>query len=502
MAAPAARFAGITKRFPGVTALHDVSFEVAAGSCHAVCGENGAGKSTLGKILAGLLAPDAGTLWLEGREVRFGSPRNALAAGVAMVHQELALCGNLSVAENLCLGSLPARRAFVSRRRLHERARELLASVGADTDPSRRVDTLTVAEQQRVQIAAAVGSGARVIVFDEPTSSLAEPEAVRLYNLIGQLTAGGVTVLYVSHRMHEIFRLCDTVTVLRDGQHVATQPTTSLDEASLVQLMIGRKLDQYFPAHVGHARGKELLRVEALTHPGRFDNVTFSVHAGEVVGLAGLVGAGRSEIAQALFGLDAEVAGAVYLRGQRVRVRSPRQAMALGFGLVPEDRKRQGLVLSLLARENTTLPTLHQVSRHTWIQRRRERALALEYFDRLGVRASLCEATTSALSGGNQQKLVLAKWLAAGSRLLILDEPTRGVDVGAKAELHAWIDRLASEGTGILLISSELPELLNLSTRIIVLRGGRIIGEVARDRADQDLLLRMMTGLDASAAVA
>ncbi len=502
MASPAVRFSGITKRFPGVTALDDVSFDVAPGSCHAVCGENGAGKSTLGKILSGLIHPDAGSMSLDGNAVHFNSPRDALRAGVAMVHQELALCENMSVAENLCLGSLPARLTFVARDRMDARARDLLATVGAQTDVSRPMGSLTVAEQQRVQIAAAVGSGARVIVFDEPTSSLAEGEAVALYELIGRLTASGVTVLYVSHRMHEIFRLCDTVTVLRDGRHVATRSVASLDEGSIVQLMIGRKLDQYFPAHVGGQRAEELLRVEGLTHPGRFENVSFAVHAGEVVGLAGLVGAGRSEVAQAIFGLDPRADGTVYLAGRRVHIRSPRHAMALGVGFVPEDRKRQGLVLSMAARENTTLPTLSRLARHTWIQRRREREVTLEFFQRLGIRANLIDAGTSSLSGGNQQKLVLAKWLAADSRVLILDEPTRGVDVGAKAELHAWIDRLASNGVGILLISSELPELLNLSTRILVLRAGRITGEVPRDRADQDLLLRMMTGLGGAEAVA
>lgn len=502
MAEPAVRFGGITKRFPGVTALNDVSFDVAPGSCHAVCGENGAGKSTLGKILSGLIPPDEGTIFLHGSPERLGSPRDALQAGVAMVHQELALCENMSVAENLCLGALPSHNTFISRKKLHDRARDLLAAIGATTDVTRRVGDLTVAEQQRVQIAAAVGSGARVIVFDEPTSSLAESDALRLYALIAQLNARGVTILYVSHRMHEIFRLCDTVTVLRDGRHVATQPTSSLDEAALVQLMIGRKLEQYFPEHVRAETGAELLRVQKLSRPGRFEEVSFSVSAGEVVGLAGLVGAGRSEVAQAIFGLDPDATGQVFVDGRPVTVRSPRHAMALGLGFVPEDRKRQGLVLSLVCRENTTLPTLEHLAQYTWVQRRRERELALEYFERLGVRTNLMDAPTSSLSGGNQQKLVLAKWLAARSRVLILDEPTRGVDVGAKAELHAWIDKLASSGVGILLISSELPELLNLSTRILVLRNGRISGEVPRERADQDLLLRMMTGLDQTEAVA
>jgi ABC-type sugar transport system ATPase subunit len=502
MTAPAVRFDGITKRFPGVVALDDVSFDVTAGSCHAICGENGAGKSTLGKILSGLIAPDEGRILLHGDPVRFAGPRDALQAGVVMVHQELALCENMSVAENLCLGALPARHTFVSRRALRARARELLAAVGATTDPSTRVADLTVAEQQRVQIASAVGSGARVIVFDEPTSSLAEADALRLFELIGQLRARGVTILYVSHRMHEIFRLCDTVTVLRDGRHVATQPTASVTEAALVQLMIGRKLDQYFPDHVRREPGPELLRVERLSHPGRFEDVSFHIRAGEVVGLAGLVGAGRSEVAQALFGLDPDATGRVFVDGQPVAVRSPRHAMRLGLGFVPEDRKRQGLVLSLVCRENTTLPTLERISRYSWVRREREREVTLEYFSRLGVRANLVDAGTASLSGGNQQKLVLAKWLAANSRVLILDEPTRGVDVGTKAELHAWIDRLASSGVGIVLISSELPELLNLSSRILVLRAGRLMGEVPRDRADQDLLLRMMTGLDNSEAVA
>lgn len=502
MAEPAVRFAGITKRFPGVTALNDVSFEVAAGSCHAVCGENGAGKSTLGKILSGLIPPDDGKIYLHGNVVRFGSPRDALKAGVVMVHQELSLCENMTVAENLCLAALPSRRTFVSRPALRARARELLAAIGATTDVTRLVGDLTVAEQQRVQIAAAVGSGASVIVFDEPTSSLAESDALRLYALIEQMKAGGVTIIYVSHRMHEIFRLCDTVTVLRDGHHVTTQPTASLDEADLVQLMIGRKLAQYFPEHVRAESGAELLRVQNLSHAPRFQDVSFSVHAGEVVGLAGLVGAGRSEVAQAIFGLDPDATGTIHVDGRPASIRSPRHAMALGLGFVPEDRKRQGLVLSMVCRENTTLPTLEQLARYTWVQRRRERELALQYFERLDVRTNLMDAPTSSLSGGNQQKVVLAKWLAAHSHILILDEPTRGVDVGAKAELHAWIDRLASSGVGILLISSELPELLNLSTRILVLRDGRICGEVPRERATQALLLRMMTGLDNSEAVA
>ncbi|HEX5439141.1 MAG TPA: sugar ABC transporter ATP-binding protein [Gemmatimonadaceae bacterium] len=501
MTSPAIAFSGLTKRFPGVVALKEVSFEVQPGCCHAVCGENGAGKSTLGKILCGIQQPDAGTVRLDGRDVRFTSPRDARAAGVSIVHQELAFCENLTVADNLCLGQLPARWTFVSRAQLRARAVSLLANIGATIDPGRRMATLSVAEQQLVQIASAVASGARVIVFDEPTSSLSEGETARLYTLIRQLKERGVTLLYVSHRMPEIFRICEYATVLRDGQHVSTEPVASLDESTLVHRMIGRHIEQYFPAHISGAPGAEMLRAEGLTHPGRFHDVSFSLHAGEVLGLAGLVGAGRSEIAQALFGLDPIASGTVYVRGQRARIRSPRDAMALGLGFVPEDRKRQGLVLSMRARENATLPTLAtMLSRLGWIRRGAEQEVAHTYLEPLRLRASAMGAPTVGLSGGNQQKLVLAKWLAAHSDILLLDEPTRGVDVGAKAEMHAWIDQLASGGAAVLLISSELPELLNLSTRILVLRAGRVVGEVAREDATQDVLLRMMTGLDAPAA--
>jgi ABC-type sugar transport system ATPase subunit len=494
----AVRFSGVTKRFPGVVALHDVSFEIAQGSCHAVCGENGAGKSTLGKLLSGIDRPDEGTIEIDGRPVRFNDPAEALAAGVAMVHQELASCSNLSIAENLCLGRLPSRWTFVDRDAMRARAIELLADIGAENDTAQPMSSLSVAEQQIVQIASAVGSGARVIVFDEPTSSLSEGEAARLYDLVARLTARGVTLLYVSHRMPEIFHLSDRVTVLRDGELVATRSTAELDERELVKLMIGRRLEQYFPRHRTASPGEELLSVHDLACAGKFEGVSFSLRAGEVLGLAGLVGAGRSEIAKALFGLEPGVTGGVRVHGTPVRIRSAREAMQLDIGLVPEDRKLEGLVLSMSALENVTLPVLERVSTSSWIRKDDERAVAQEYFDRLHLKVASADAPASGLSGGNQQKLVLARWLAAGSRILMLDEPTRGVDVGAKAELHEWIDQLASEGHAILLISSELPELLHLSTRIIVLRHGRMVGEVSREAATQEGLLRMMAGLAAA----
>jgi ABC-type sugar transport system ATPase subunit len=498
VAIPAVRFSGITKRFPGVVALNGVSFDVAPGSCHAVCGENGAGKSTLGKLLCGIDLADEGTIEIDGRAVRFSNPAEALAAGVAMVHQELASCSNLSVAENLCLGRLPSRWLLVDRAAMHARASELLKDIAPEIDVAKPMSSLSVAEQQLVQIASAVGSGAHVIVFDEPTSSLSEVEAARLYDLIPQLTSLGTSLLYVSHRMPEIFRLADHLTVLRDGEHVATRATAELNETELVQLMIGRRLEQYFPAHVSAEPRDELLSVRDLTCPGKFEGISLSLRAGEVLGLAGLVGAGRSEIAKALFGLDPNASGTICMRGAPVSIRSARDAMRLGIGLVPEDRKHEGLILAMSALENVTLPLLETVSSNSWINDRAERALAQKYFDRLRVKVANPDAPASGLSGGNQQKLVLARWLAAGSRVLILDEPTRGVDVGAKAELHEWIDQLASDGHAILLISSELPELLHLSTRIIVLREGRIAGELPRESATQESLLRLMAGLRAA----
>jgi ABC-type sugar transport system ATPase subunit len=496
---PAIRFEGITRRFPGVLALEDVSFDIAAGSCHALCGENGAGKSTLGKILGGISAPDAGRVVVFGEPVSFAGPQQALAAGVAIVHQELAFCDNLSVAENLCLGSLPARGPFLSREAMAIRAEEMLSGIGASIDVNRLVGELSTGQQQMLQIASAVGRGARVIVFDEPTSSLSQHEAEKLYTLIASLRERGVTLIYVSHRMDEIFRLCDTITVLRDGRHVSTQPAAGLTEAALVEAMIGRPLGEYFPKHLHAQAGKELLRVEGLSSPPRFHDVSFSLRAGEVVGLAGLVGAGRSEVARALFGLDPEATGNVWIDSVAGLPRSPADAMRAGVALVPEDRKRQGLVLSMSALGNTTLPTLPALSRLTFIRHQAERALARAYFERLHVRASALDALAAGLSGGTQQKLVLAKWLAAKCRILILDEPTRGVDVGAKAEIHELIDELASAGHAVLLISSELPEVLHLSTRIIVLRGGRIAGELPRSGATQAALMRLMAGTAAPA---
>ncbi len=458
-------------------------------------GENGAGKSTLGKILAGIFPHDEGEIWIDGRPVRFTEPRDALRIGIGIVHQEMVFCENLSVAENLCLGTLPTRGSFVSRRLMDTRARQMLTTIEADIDVRLPISALSIGQRQLVQIAAAIGSGARVLIFDEPTSSLSHVEVERLFEQIERLKSQGVTTIYISHHLDEIFRLCDHVTVLRDGQHVATTPTRALDEAALINLMIGRTLEAYFPVHVQSDPGVEVFRVEDLTSPGKFEHISFTVHAGEVVGLAGLVGAGRTEVLEALFGLDPMATGQIYISGRPVHIRHPIDAMKSGIGLVPEDRKRYGLVLPMRVRENIALPTLERRARFGWVRSTEEVALARTYVRQLDVRTPSTETATVGLSGGNQQKLVMAKWLAAQCRILFIDEPTRGVDVGAKLEMHALIDQLAHNGTAIVLVSSELPEILNLSTRILVLRDGRLSGSLAREEADQATVMRLMAGV-------
>ena len=494
----AARFESISKRFPGVRALDSVTLEIAAGSCHALCGENGAGKSTLGKVLAGIHVPDEGRVLLHGQPVHLSTPRDARLAGVGMVHQELAFCDHLSVAENLCLGALPATRRIVNRDAMEMRAEEMLGEVGARIDVREPVGRLSTAQQQLVQIASAVGAGARIIIFDEPTSSLSLVDAERLYELIARLKQRGVTCLFVSHRMAEVYRVCDTVSVLRDGAHVGTHATSSLSEPELVQLMIGRALSQYFPRPTPETPGDEVLRTERLSVEGQFDDVSLELRAGEVVGLAGLVGAGRSEVARALFGLEPISRGDIVVKGKRASLRSPRDAIALGIGMVPEDRKHQGIVGSMSVLHNAGLAILRRVSALGWINRRKESDRVTTVLNRLGVKSDP-HVPVATLSGGNQQKVVVARWLATEASILILDEPTRGVDVGAKAEIHALIGELAARGAAVLLISSELPEILGLADRIIVLREGRVAGEVARGRANQETLLRLMAGLSPTA---
>jgi ABC-type sugar transport system ATPase subunit len=492
---PFLSFHGIGKKFPGVNALENVSFEVRRGACHALMGENGAGKSTLGKILAGVYTPDVGEIRLNDVPVAPSDPLAARRLGVAMVHQELAFCPNLSIAENLCLGSLPARYGVVHRSEMRRRATEMLREIGADFDVDLPISRLSTGQEQLVQIAAAVGTGAKIIVFDEPTSSLSVAESEHLFSLLAHLRQRGITVIYVSHRMDEIFRLCDAVTILRDGRQVATEMISETNPERVIRQMVGRDVDTHNPAHLSQPLGDELLRVENLTSPGKIDNVSFSVRAGEVLGFAGLVGAGRSEVAQAIFGLDPAATGRVFVGGRELKLGSVRQAMAARLGLLPEDRKRMGLVLSMNCRENTSLATLDRLSRLGFVRRREESIVAKRYSDRLRVKTPSLESVTGGLSGGNQQKIALAKWLVRDCRVLFVDEPTRGVDVGAKAEIHKLLDELACQGLALIVISSELPEVMNLSRRIAVMRQGRLVGELPRSEFSQPALMRLMAGV-------
>ena len=483
----------ISKTFPGVRALDDVSVPFERGSVHALMGENGAGKSTLGKIIAGVYTPDSGVIRIEGNEVKPTDPLSAQKLGIALVHQELAFCPNLSVAENLQLGTMPTKSGFVDRAQLKDRARALMHEIAADhIDVDTPLEQLTTGEEQMVQIAGAVGVNARIIIFDEPTSSLSVKESEQLFALLNRLKAKGVCLIYVSHRMDEIFRLCDTITVLRDGKHVATEPAAQTNREQLIRQMVGREVLTRRPKHLDITLGDEILRVESLSSTGKFENVSFSVRRGEVVGMAGLVGAGRSEVAKAIFGLDPAATGKVFIKGQPMPLRNIKESMRHRIGFLPEDRKKEGLVLGMNITDNISLPHLDYFSHVGFVDRKREVAEVGKLTQRLRVKAPSIESITAGLSGGNQQKVAIAKWLARSCDLLIADEPTRGVDVGAKAELYQLLDEVACQGLAILMISSELPELLNLARRIIVMREGFLTGELSHEQFSQEALLHLM----------
>jgi ABC-type sugar transport system ATPase subunit len=490
--APCVEFDRITKRFGGTKALDAVTLSVALHEVHALVGENGAGKSTLGRILGGIHRADEGTLRINGRTAVIRTVHDARDAGIGIVHQELALCRNLTVAENLCLGRMPGW-IFLDGKKALAGARTLLADIAPEIDVHLPLRELSIAQCQLVQVAAAIGTGARILVFDEPTSSLTEADTRRLMTLVAGLRAKGFTIIYVSHRMEEVFELADTISVLRDGRLAGTLRRSEATEDRLVRLMIGRPLEPG-RGNPAPATRLPLLRVEQLSSPGRFDNVSLTVGSGEILGIAGLVGAGRSEVASALFGLDAACSGSVTLDGKQIASLSVRGRMDAGLAYIPEDRKLQGLALELSCRKNFSLTIPEKIRSWFFLNSWKESRLIEAFFGELGVKAASPEAPASSLSGGNQQKIVLAKWLARRAKLYILDEPTRGIDVGAKAAIHGIIRSMAEEGAGILLISSELPELLALSHRIAVMRGGKISGEMPASAATQEGLIRLMSG--------
>jgi ABC-type sugar transport system ATPase subunit len=486
-AVPALRMSGISKSFPGIRALTEVTLEVAAGEVHAIVGENGAGKSTLMKILAGIYQPDEGTIQLQGETVRIAGPIDARKRGIGMVYQELNLVPDLTVAENITLGSPPSRFGVVDRKALRARADEVLAELGAKVGADDLVGSLPVSQQQLVEIAKAYASSPRIIVLDEPTSSLSENEAQALFRVVQRMKDAGIAVIYISHRLREVIDLADQVTVLRDGRLVETRPAAGITAADMIRLMVGRDLTDVFPKREVPI-GDVVLQVRGLTRAGHFENVDLDVRAGEIVGLAGFVGAGRTEVARSIFGLDRADGGTILVKGEQVNVRDPHAAVEAGIAYVPEDRKRDGLVPQLSVKDNISLAVLSDVATAGWIRRGAERRLATEKARELGVSPPVIDRRVDTYSGGNQQKVVFAKWLATRPEVLILDEPTRGVDVGAKADIHTIIGELAASGTAILMISSELPEVLAVSDRIYVLHEGRVSAELPRGASEHEVM--------------
>ncbi|HET9599253.1 MAG TPA: sugar ABC transporter ATP-binding protein [Anaeromyxobacteraceae bacterium] len=484
----------ITKTFAGFAALKGVSLDVRAGEVHALLGENGAGKSTLIRVIAGAHQPDAGEIRVGGEVVRFASPREARRRGIATVYQELLLFPELSVAENIFLGNAPRTRlGTLGWREMRARARALLDSLDSpDLDVDAKVSGLSVANRQRVEIAKALSQDPKVLVMDEPTASLAGADVERLMAIVRRLRERGVAILYVSHRLSEIFELADRVTVLRDGANVGTRAIGEVNEAALVSMMVGRAIEQLFPK-ADVAPGEVVLEVRRLSHKAKVRDVSLEVRSGEILGIAGLVGSGRTELALTLFGITPATSGEIVLGGRPVTIDSPRRARDLGIAYVPEDRGLQGLIRPFPLRENVSLPVLGKVARGPFLLVRRELARARDAIQQLGIRARGTEQVVRQLSGGNQQKVVLAKWLGTEPRVLIMDEPTRGIDVGAKAEVHALMGALARRGLAIIMISSELPEVLGMSDRVLVMSQGRVVGAFARDEATPDAVGAAMT---------
>jgi len=494
---PRVALAGISKRFGATAALTDVSLELLSGEVHGLVGENGAGKSTLVKILAGVHQPDSGTILLDGDAVSVNGPAQSRALGIAVVHQEPRLFPDLSVAENVFIGHAPSGAlGSIDWGAMRRAAAALFAELDVQFDVGAPVRGLSMADQQLIEIAKALSVEARVLVLDEPTASLSAHEVERLFAIVRRLRERGVAILFVSHRLDEVFALCDRATVFRDGRHVITAPTAGFTTADLIRHMVGRTVS-LFPK-VENEIGEVLLEVSGLTRVGVFRDVSFTVRAGEILGLAGLVGAGRSEVARVLFGIDRRDGGTVTLEGRPVDFAAPSAAMTAGIAYLPEDRHQQGLVLDFSIAQNVTLPILPRLFPKLLVRAATEQAVAREHTEQFRVRMTGVDQEVGALSGGNQQKVVLAKWLASGPKVLILDEPTRGIDIGAKVEVHRLVAELAAKGLAIILISSDLPEVLAMSDRIVVLHEGRVSAEISRREATQERVMFAATGSQAA----
>src|SRR5277367_958068 len=501
------KMSGVSKRLPGVLALEDVHLEVGQAEIHALLGENGAGKSTLLKILSGAHSADSGTIELFGEPVAFATPHEAQRAGVVTIYQEFTLAPDMSIAENVFIGREPGSRLFVSWRKLAAETRAITDKIGLRRDPMTLVRDLSVAEQQLVEIARALSMRSRLIVMDEPTSALSEAEVANLARIIRTLKAEGLSIIFVTHRLEEVFRLCDRYTVLRDGHFVGSGAVADTNVDAIIRMMVGRDVGALYGERPIPDHGPVALEVEGLTrrrtardpHAIELVDVSLRAHKGEILGLAGLVGAGRTETARAIFGADRFDHGMIAIDGKPVRFSGPRDAMTQGIGLVPEDRKKQALFLRLAIRTNITIAAQDQISRGWFIDEGRELKLVEEFRRLLSIRMASADQQAGLLSGGNQQKVVLARWLALRPKILIVDEPTRGIDIGSKVEVHNLLIEMAKSGIAVVVISSELPEILAVSDRIVTMREGRVTGEIARNDATQEILMSMMTFHDGAA---
>lgn len=497
-AEPILQFRSISKSFPGVQALEDVSLDVMRGEILAIMGENGAGKSTLMKIAAGLYHPDKGDILLNGQPAIIRDAQKALALGIGMVPQELNLVTEMNVAENLLLGIEPRRGVLVNKSQLHRSASQLLASLNIGIDTYQKVKYLTVAQQQMVQIARALANKCHILIMDEPTASLSHRETESLLEYIRFLRERGTTILYISHRIKEVLEIADRIAVLRDGKLITVLKREEADEDILTRSMIGRSLQEAFQPNQEHTRSPDIvLEGRGLTSQGLFEDVSFALHRGEILGFAGLVGAGRSEVFGSIFGFHQLERGEIFVEGKRVTIKSPLDAIRLGIGYVPEERKRQGLFLLMNVMHNISMPFLRRFRRMGVIKTRDEQNETARLSQQLNVKTPSLGQRVEYLSGGNQQKVILARWIGSGARILILDEPTRGIDVNAKSEIHHLIAELAASGNSIVVISSELQELLMIADRIIVMREGRVVGEVEHSEATEEKILRLaMWGAD------
>ena len=479
---------GITKIFPGVKALNKVQFQLKPGEVHALMGENGAGKSTFIKVITGVHRAEEGEMFLNGEKVDFKGPRDAQAAGIAAVYQHATSYPDLTVAENIFMGHEIIRRGIIQWKEMNVEANKLLKRMNADFDATAEMGTLSVAEQQIVEIAKALSTNARIIILDEPTASLTKRESEELYRIVDQLRESGVSVIFISHRFEDMYRLASRVTVFRDSQYIGTYDVDGITNADLIKAMVGREITDLFPKPEVQI-GQEVLKVEGLSRTGFYKDVSFTVHAGEILGFTGLVGAGRTEVIESVCGITKPDAGRVYLNGQEIHIKKPRDAMDLGIVLLPEDRQKEGLLMSWGLGRNVTLPTMDKYARGGLNDEKKEREISRDLLEEVDTKAVDIFQPASSLSGGNQQKVVVAKALGQEMKVVIMDEPTKGVDVGAKAEIYAIMGDLAKQGYAIILISSEMPEILGMADRIVVMCNGRITGVLGRDEATQEKIL-------------